>query len=122
MKILLTVLFVMICLAGIAQVASSKKVEKTAKVVDLDPIKLKPTQIKVLADLDSARAVFNKDVESSKDAINTFNALMQRSNALGGQQKQAYDLIMEAWGYDPNKYVVKGVDLKKGELQVKENK
>lgn len=121
MKILLTILFTMICMAGIAQIASSKKVEKTAKV-ELDPIKLKPTQKKVLADLDSARAVFNKDVESSKDAINTFNALMQRSNALGGQQKQAYDLIMEAWGYDPNKYVVKGVDLKKGEIQVRENK
>lgn len=84
--------------------------------------KLNPTQVKVLSALDSVRNVFLADVEKNKEVINTFNVLMQRSTALGEQQKQAYDLIMDALGYDPKKYKVVGYDLKRGELTVLESK
>lgn len=89
-----------------------------ASIAIAGPIKLKPTQVKVLANLDSVRNVFSADVEKNKEAINTFNALMQRSTSLVEQQKQAYNLIMDAAGYDPKKYKVTGYDLKKGELTV----
>lgn len=85
---------------------------------DLPPIKLKPTQIKILSDLDSAQNVFAADIEKNKEAITTFNTLMQRSTSLNEQQKQAYDLIMDAAGFDPKKYKVTGGDIKKGELTV----
>lgn len=106
---------------GFAQTASTKKVEHPVKATEPPTIKLKPMQLQTLMNLDSARTAFNKDVEANKDAINTFNTLMQRSTDLGKQQKQAYNLILESWGYDPKKYVIKE-DLKNGEIQLKESK
>lgn len=124
MKKLILFLFVFLWIItfAFAQTASTKKVEHSPKIVELPPIKLKPTQLQILTDLDSVRLAFNADVERNKEAINTFNSLMQRSTSLGNQQEQAYRLIVEAAGYDPKKYIITGIDLKKGELQVKENK
>lgn len=110
MKKLLLFLFVLFWIVTFAFAQGASKAQP--------PVKLKPTQVKVLSNLDSVRNAFSADVEKNKEVINTFNALMQRSNALGEQQKQAYDLIMDALGYDPKKYKVMGYDLKKGELTV----
>lgn len=99
---------------GIISAASLGSAAKKEKPL----IKLKPTQIKVLSDLDSARNIFAADIEKNKEAITTFNTLMQRSTSLNEQQKQAYDLIMESAGFDPKKYKVTGGDIKKGELTV----
>lgn len=124
MKKLLIFLFVFLWLVtfAFAQTASTKKVEHSSKESEPKTIVLKPTQLRILTDLDSAKVAFNADVEKNKEVINTFNTLMQRSTALGTQQKQAYDLILEGWGYDPKKYVITGVDLKKGEIQLTETK
>ena len=138
MKNIITIIFLLIGVSVFAQTTASKRAlhvpgkaikdDNAMPIVydgdsvktkqDKTVIKLKPTQLAILNRLDSARNVFTKEVERNKEVIATFNALMQRSTSLNEQSKQAYDLILEAAGYDPKKYMINGGDLSKGELNV----